>query len=870
MSLAAALSAGGGRPASFLPAIKCSNCGKEIEIASMGEHICRDGPISPRAAPSSLSNPFTLRQMNANGHKAPAMPSPIAYPSQQATPQTRVRAPTIGSGTSQPPPRSMRTAPPRINPDAANRPFLVPQPRSQSPLSPALSTASRGSNTSKPGMTRSMTSPMPRMLDMRPPSPELTGGYDCAFPPFLPPPASVGSRPSTSSGRNTPNSERAPSRGSTRVGRPATSHGDREDMQPPPNPFPARDASSSTVAQRSNTTKSTTSLAAKRKSSRDGREPRFPLQSVRRDEEIPPSPRLPQKGFGAMQAEHLKKAPPQRPARPQEAEVLSAAFKAEISEEPMSAMPSIFSPSQPPVPLRSTDRSRTFPLRQESQDEPSAANSLSRVPSEPALRSGRERRPTLTTGSKTAPSQLPMATLRPGDRTDPRMQNAPPVPAAVAQHRAERSHAPSESSSSAGSTKSSYAHSSTGPSPVESAASSIDTYSPLRTGVSPYGDDEGMRVPSLKVKNPNSERPGMRAEQPARRSPPQTLARPRAVAAEPAPVTPPPAPLGFDMLPESPMDPAMNRRRPSAQSDQPLRAEPTRSMTAPLAPLATHQLSANAMPREYDPYRAPSPLPAPRPRSKSSAGAQRPPPPSTTIPPLPRSRSPAPPNQTFTPTPPMPSFQRSATQPISAPQPTLLHPTPLRRPTTPASAKPTCRGCTLPIEGKSVKAADGRLTGRWHKHCFTCRTCHAPFATADFYVIANEPYCEQHYHEANGSLCSGCAKGIEGQYLEVSSATGLGLGSAGVGGEGQGERKFHPKCFTCVECRVVLAEDYFEIGGRVFCERHALMAMRGQVRVANGPVAAAAASGAGPNSSLAVLGQKELKAERRTTKLMMM
>ena len=162
------------------------------------------------------------------------------------------------------------------------------------------------------------------------------------------------------------------------------------------------------------------------------------------------------------------------------------------------------------------------------------------------------------------------------------------------------------------------------------------------------------------------------------------------------------------------------------------------------------------------------------------------------------------------------------------------------------SARPSCRGCGKIIEGKSVKAADGRLTGRWHKACFTCRTCEQPFTTADFYVHANHPYCEQHYHEKNGSLCHGCHRGIEGQYLETTSSSST----------GSDEKKYHPRCFTCHDCRMVLADDYFEINAKVYCERHALAAMRGQARVA----------GPGLNAP----DRRALTAERRTTKLMMM
>jgi hypothetical protein len=124
-----------------------------------------------------------------------------------------------------------------------------------------------------------------------------------------------------------------------------------------------------------------------------------------------------------------------------------------------------------------------------------------------------------------------------------------------------------------------------------------------------------------------------------------------------------------------------------------------------------------------------------------------------------------------------------------------------RRPA-PAS-KGECRGCSEPIIGKSVKDSSGRLTGRYHRACFVCRTCGDGFPTAEFYVYENAPYCEHHYHELNGSLCKWCNRGIEGQYLETDS-----------------QEKFHPRCFTCTTCRIPLNADYYEVNGRKFCERH--------------------------------------------------
>jgi hypothetical protein len=156
---------------------------------------------------------------------------------------------------------------------------------------------------------------------------------------------------------------------------------------------------------------------------------------------------------------------------------------------------------------------------------------------------------------------------------------------------------------------------------------------------------------------------------------------------------------------------------------------------------------------------------------------------------------------------------------------------PIRRPTT---SKGNCKGCGEAIKGKSVSSADGRLTGRYHKQCFVCKTCSEPFQTATFYVIKDEPYCERHYHKLNGSVCATCNKGIEGQYLES-----------------ERKQKFHPNCLTCSDCKQTLRHDYFERDGRVYCEFDAFR--RAQQKRFLGP---------------GVKGSERM--ERRTTRLMMM
>lgn len=154
-----------------------------------------------------------------------------------------------------------------------------------------------------------------------------------------------------------------------------------------------------------------------------------------------------------------------------------------------------------------------------------------------------------------------------------------------------------------------------------------------------------------------------------------------------------------------------------------------------------------------------------------------------------------------------------------------------RRPS-PAS-KGSCRGCGDLIRGKSVSSADGRLTGRYHKQCFVCHTCRQPFQTAEFYVMNNQPYCARHYHELNDSLCTSCDRGIEGQYLET-----------------EAKQKFHPYCFGCQECHIILKDDYYEFNGRTLCEQHAF--------------------GAARTSTPSSLGPGRRFPERRTTRLMMM
>lgn len=230
-------------------------------------------------------------------------------------------------------------------------------------------------------------------------------------------------------------------------------------------------------------------------------------------------------------------------------------------------------------------------------------------------------------------------------------------------------------------------------------------------------------------------------------------------------------------------------------------------------------------------------------------------------------------NGRLTPVEPLELYRTQSTpesSPAPSPQPPATTPDdvernrkrdPLLRSKTNQSNKGPCRGCSKIIAAnqKSVSSADGRLTGRYHKECFACTTCHNAFQTTDFYVLQDQPYCAQHYHALNGSLCGSCGRGIEGQYLEATRS------------EAKGPEKFHAKCFTCVMCRVVLKHDYFAHHGRFFCEQDIRRVAGPSNRSPNGR---GPANGAGlgansylsPHSSMA----RGKFPERRSTKLMIM
>ncbi|KAF2112939.1 hypothetical protein BDV96DRAFT_648565 [Lophiotrema nucula] len=686
------------RPLSFLPTIKCSSCGVDIQISQLADHICALSPTtSNNTAPTSP--PKLDRAATFGGSRFNNASSNQFRPGRIAPP-------------------------PRIDPSAANKPFGVQTALSPSPMSnysdpKSLSPLLPRGGRSPFKMNRSATSPIPRSFG--PPSPDLSSNLDCAFPPFpsqrSATPSSARPRykekdrpdqkykhkyveadplyaprsPRVDGGENVTRKMDAIAPGPFDGRRPSTSNGKTLPPEGKPEIGHRRTATQGSIASNRGVSNQRTSVASNRS-----------LSSTFSSDSIG-LPSRPKPGQGAMNA----MAPPPRPPMPEGID----AFLDRLQKETMQ-----------PTQIGPDSRSKTFPLRKESND----ASGPSPRPRRPSETSKTARRPTEidTYESPRSNNMFPARSTsrggsKSGRRPDELAPPLPPMPGFGKELPQKPLHTPSDSGLSDDSTSSSGFRSaaSSRSSPPASEASP-NSRSPSKTGRPDFLDEPIQRVASPDSYNdPAVSRPTESDNVPAGYN------RGKA----PEPLLQAPSPLFAD-APESPLDPAIQRGLLYQKRPEP--PKPTR-----------------------DPAVSLSQTP---PRDTSS------------------------------------TEQRE---------------TPKRRPT--AASKGNCRGCGEAIIGKSVKDSSGRLTGRYHKQCFVCRTCRSPFPGAEFYVFNNFPYCEQHYHQLNGSLCKSCNRGIEGQYLETDQ-----------------RQKFHPKCFTCFTCRVVLRDDYYEVEGKPYCDRHAYHASK--------------------------------------------
>lgn len=750
------------RPISILPSIKCSDCGIEIEISKMADHVCSTSapepePVAP--APKSTKSFFDRAANTMRSSKLHLKP-----------------------GRSQ--------APPSIDSNAANKPFSQRAQATHDPLTPNSNPNSRSPSpafTKSPIPFRNQPSLVPRAYS--PTSPDhLSTGRESSPDPIrrlaTPTHDYPESDPSFAPLSPRPNgSDSVFSRLNSIAPGPFNAKERKASLRPEA----AEDARPNSSHRRTPTLSSLRSRSKSRNSSRGSNGPVHERQpsiagSERsrtsiRSNGLPPTAEAP--------TATGKRVPPPRPARPDEnvdafleklqndanqpslagvglrpqvapvrKDSNGSANKAAIS------LPRRPSEAVPPPPPKSHMQKASVDETPEWWDTPEKAlpqspeKPLPQSPEKPLPQPGEHGRKASVADQnarryprRTSSRNISLKDLDLGPR--------PPVPQPPQLEVRSRgaSHAPSDSGSSEVSSSSTSDGRSSHSTPPTSAGTSpinepFQTYRPFdkpmtsepRPGTSTGPPPEGHRkTPSLSRPNP-----------PEVQSPPQIRGIPEA--------------------PESPMDPAIQRglftpRRPSDSSALPEIQSVVQEAAKPPAP-------------------------------------------------------------------PVPSEEEQQIRPVSRTRTGSVG----RRPGT--AGKGNCRGCGEVIVGKSVKAADGRLTGRWHKQCFVCRTCHSPFQTADFYVMDNHPYCAHHYHQLNGSLCQHCNYGIEGQYLQT-----------------ERRQKYHPQCFACDTCRMPLRDDYFEVMGVVYCERHAWHAAR--------------QTGGGPRGMLAP-GDPRRNPERRRTRLMMM
>ncbi|XP_062892743.1 paxillin-like [Mobula hypostoma] len=101
---------------------------------------------------------------------------------------------------------------------------------------------------------------------------------------------------------------------------------------------------------------------------------------------------------------------------------------------------------------------------------------------------------------------------------------------------------------------------------------------------------------------------------------------------------------------------------------------------------------------------------------------------------------------------------------------------------------PKCGCCERPVLDNYLSA----MNSVWHAECFVCRDCLTPFTNACFFEIGGMPYCELHYHERQGTLCSACQKPVTGRCI------------AALG------KRFHPEHFVCAFCLKQLCKGVFK------------------------------------------------------------
>ncbi|XP_077377672.1 LIM domain kinase 2 isoform X1 [Festucalex cinctus] len=97
-----------------------------------------------------------------------------------------------------------------------------------------------------------------------------------------------------------------------------------------------------------------------------------------------------------------------------------------------------------------------------------------------------------------------------------------------------------------------------------------------------------------------------------------------------------------------------------------------------------------------------------------------------------------------------------------------------------------CVGCGTRVHEPSRMKV---LQDTWHGACFQCSVC-CDHLTNWYYEKDGKLYCRKHYWENFGELCHGCALLMTGPAMVA------------------GEHKYHPECFVCLGCKVVIEDGH--------------------------------------------------------------
>uniref|UniRef100_A0A8C4EIG1 LIM domain kinase 1 n=1 Tax=Dicentrarchus labrax TaxID=13489 RepID=A0A8C4EIG1_DICLA len=97
---------------------------------------------------------------------------------------------------------------------------------------------------------------------------------------------------------------------------------------------------------------------------------------------------------------------------------------------------------------------------------------------------------------------------------------------------------------------------------------------------------------------------------------------------------------------------------------------------------------------------------------------------------------------------------------------------------------PVCAGCKQRIYDDQYLQA---LNTDWHTVCFRCCECSASLSHW-YYEKDGRLFCKKDYWAKFGELCHGCNDPITTGLIMVA-----------------GEQKYHPECFTCLNCRAFIA-----------------------------------------------------------------